>query len=118
MKEIDYAAPATLTAAAALLAQNGARALAGGTDVIVQVRENRRDAELLVDLKRIPELNALSFDPAAGLTLGQVTTVNDHTCNNIGTVMSQNPGADSQVVAGTAVNITVGQMPPPPFQCP
>jgi carbon-monoxide dehydrogenase medium subunit len=70
VKEIDYAAPATLTEAAALLARSGARALAGGTDVIVQVRENRRDADLLVDLKKIPELNALSFDAGEGLLLG------------------------------------------------
>ena len=70
MKEIDYAAPATLTEAAALLARNGARALAGGTDIIVQVRENRRDTELLVDLKNIPEVNELTCDPSRGLTLG------------------------------------------------
>ncbi len=70
VKEIDYAAPANLTEAAALLAQNGARALAGGTDIIVQVRENRRDYGLLVDLKSIPELNALSFDAKEGLVLG------------------------------------------------
>src|SRR5262245_3428243 len=70
LKEIDYAAPATLTEAAALLARKGARALAGGTDIIVQVRENRRDAELLVDLKNVSELNTLSFDANEGLVLG------------------------------------------------
>jgi carbon-monoxide dehydrogenase medium subunit len=70
VKEFDYAAPATLAEAAALLARDGARALAGGTDIIVQVRENRRDAELLVDLKKVPELNALRFDGKEGLVLG------------------------------------------------
>jgi carbon-monoxide dehydrogenase medium subunit len=70
VNEIDYAAPATLTEAAALLAQNGARALAGGTDIIVQVRENRRAAELLVDLKSVPELNTLGFDSRGALVLG------------------------------------------------
>jgi carbon-monoxide dehydrogenase medium subunit len=70
VREIDYAAPATLTEAVALLARNGARALAGGTDILVQVRENRRDAELLVDLKNVAELNALRFDARDGLTLG------------------------------------------------
>ena len=55
---------------------------------------------------------------AAGLTLGQVTTATDNTCSNLGTVMEQNPSAGSQVVAGTAVNITLGQKPPPPLHCP
>src|SRR5262249_9615419 len=70
VKEIDYAAPATLTEAAALLARGGARALAGGTDLIVQGRENRRDAELPVDLKKVPELTALRFDASEGLVVG------------------------------------------------
>jgi carbon-monoxide dehydrogenase medium subunit len=72
MREIDYAAPKTVAEAAALFAEKGdrARALAGGTDIIVQVRENRRDLDLLVDLKNIPEVNELSYDPARGLRLG------------------------------------------------
>src|SRR5437588_6587929 len=72
MKEIDYAAPKTVAEAAALFADRGerARALAGGTDIIVQVRENRRDLDLLVDLKHIPEVNELTYDPSHGLQLG------------------------------------------------
>lgn len=70
VKEIDYAAPASLNEAATLLARDGARALAGGTDIIVQIRENRRDAGLIVDLKKIPELNSLKFDAKEGLFLG------------------------------------------------
>jgi carbon-monoxide dehydrogenase medium subunit len=69
VKDFDYAAPATLTDAAALLAKDGARALAGGTDLIVQVRENRRAADLIVNLKNVPELNALGLD-AGGLVVG------------------------------------------------
>ncbi len=72
MKEIDYFAPATVAEAVARFTEKGdrARALAGGTDIIVQVRENRRDIDLLVDLKNIPEVNELSYDPARGLFLG------------------------------------------------
>lgn len=72
MKAIDYACPQTLDEAIGLLAQAGGRArvLSGGTDVIVQVREGRRDLDALVDVKRIPELNELSYDPAKGLVLG------------------------------------------------
>ena len=40
---------------------------------------------------------------AAGLTVGQVTNVLDHTCNNIGTVLRQNPNPGTPVQAGSAV---------------
>ena len=72
MGDIDYAAPRTVAEAVALLREKGerARVLAGGTDIIVQVREHRRDLDLLVDVKDIPELNELTFDPRRGLRLG------------------------------------------------
>src|SRR5436190_3561566 len=72
MKDIDYAAPSTIAEAATLLNDKGdrARVLAGGTDIIVQVREGRRDLGLLVDIKHIPEVNELSFDAKKGLRLG------------------------------------------------
>jgi len=72
MKDIDYAAPRTLAEAVALLNDKGdrARVLAGGTDIIVQAREHRRDLDLLVDVKNIPEVNELAYDPKKGLRLG------------------------------------------------
>ncbi len=71
MKDISYAAPKTITEAAKILNQHGdrARILAGGTDVIVQVREGRRDIDALVDIKLIPEVNELKVD-AKGLAIG------------------------------------------------
>ena len=56
MNDIDYAAPKTLAEATALLDAKGDRAkvLAGGTDLIVQAREYRRDFDVMVDVKRIP----------------------------------------------------------------
>jgi carbon-monoxide dehydrogenase medium subunit len=36
----------------------------------VQLRENRRKAELLIDVKNIPELTAIRYDQQAGLWLG------------------------------------------------
>jgi len=72
VKSFDYAAPTSLPEATALLAQaNGtARILAGGTDLLVQLREHLRDADLVVDVKRIPELMELSYNPQQGLRLG------------------------------------------------
>jgi alpha-tubulin suppressor-like RCC1 family protein len=54
---------------------------------------------------------------AAGLVLGTVASAIDYTCNNLGTVKSQNPGAGTNVNPGTAVSITIGKAPPPPHQC-
>lgn len=72
MKDFSYAAPATLKEAAEMLARaNGnAKILAGGTDIIVQLREGLREADLVVDVKKIPELMELSYSAAKGLRLG------------------------------------------------
>jgi len=72
LKWIDYANPNTLQEAVDLMAQNKGRAglLAGGTDVLVQLRAGRKDVDVLVDTKGISELNELSYDSGSGLTLG------------------------------------------------
>ena len=72
MHPFDYIAPKTLTETVALLQERGerARVLSGGTDLIVQVREDRRDLDLMIDVKNIPELVEIIYNPASGLTLG------------------------------------------------
>ena len=72
MEWVDYQAAKTLSEAVSLMASKGdrARVIAGGTDVLVQLRGGRRSADLLVDVKDIPELNQLSFSPENGLVLG------------------------------------------------
>ncbi len=72
MNAFDYAAPATVREAVALLAEKGPRArlLAGGTDILVQLREGRRETDWVIDVKYIPELHAIDYSPAAGLRFG------------------------------------------------
>ncbi|MCI0685218.1 MAG: xanthine dehydrogenase family protein subunit M [Gemmataceae bacterium] len=72
MKDFDFAAPKTIAEAVALLSKHGeqAKILAGGTDIIVQLREHRRAADVLLDIKRIPEVNELSYDAKKGLVVG------------------------------------------------
>ena len=64
MHEIEYVSARTVSEAVSLLAEKGkqARALAGGTDILVQLRGGRRHVDRLVDIKEIPELNQISFD--------------------------------------------------------
>ncbi len=57
MHELRYERPTTLSEAVACLRVDGARALAGGTDIIPQLREGRRTVSRIVDLKHVPELN-------------------------------------------------------------
>lgn len=71
MNDFEYFAPATIDEAVALLQGEGpARVLAGGTDLLVQLREGQRQAERLVDVKRIGELTEIAFDPRRGLRIG------------------------------------------------
>jgi len=50
------------------------RPLAGGTDLIDQIRQGRRNPSVVVDMKRIPELNRLDWEPNIGLHIGAATS--------------------------------------------
>ena len=74
MKWIDYENPSSVDDAVKILAESGgkAKAMAGGTDLIVQLRvkDPRVDANTVVNVKNIPELNELSYSASGGLTIG------------------------------------------------
>ena len=83
MRNFDYTAPMSLAEAVQAFAQGGenARALAGGTDIIDQIRIGRRTPELLIDTKRVPEMMVLEDDGANGLRIGAavpLARVRDH----------------------------------------
>ncbi len=75
MQNVKYARAGTVDEAIGLLKDGGptARVLAGGTDIIVQARERRREVRLFVDIKPIAETQGISYDPDAGLTIGAAT---------------------------------------------
>ena len=83
MRDFEYAAPTTIDEAVqAFVGANGnARALAGGTDLIDQIRVGRRTPQVVVDMKRIPELNVLEYSANTGLRIGAAvscTRVHNH----------------------------------------
>lgn len=71
MHAFEYEAPASLAEALALLGSQGAaaRPLAGGTDLIDQMRSGRHQPNHVIDVKKIPELNVLECSPQ-GLRVG------------------------------------------------
>ena len=72
MKDFEYVAAVDLAQAVNVLDEHGERAkiLAGGTDLLVQLREGLRQADVVLDVKKVPELMELSFSPKEGLRLG------------------------------------------------
>ena len=70
MQNTQYRAPTSIGEAVALLRADGdARVLAGGTDLLVQVRGGRPEPTTWVDVKRIPDLRSIEVSDA-GLRLG------------------------------------------------
>lgn len=67
----SFESPRSVEDAVAALAKHGAaaRVLAGGTDLLVQMRTGSRTPAVLIDVKRIAELTAITLD-ARGATIG------------------------------------------------
>lgn len=72
MQAFDYVRASSVDEVVSLLAQNGdkARLLSGGTDLLVALREGRRQASLVIDVKGLPETSQIDYSPENGLTFG------------------------------------------------
>ncbi len=78
LPRFEYAQPSSLDEALSLFAQyqKEARALAGGTDLIPQVKGRETAApRIVVDLKKITGLDGISYDAGKGLTIGALATI-------------------------------------------
>lgn len=75
MRPFEYIAPASAAEAVALLAENGEHAcpLAGGTDLIVDLKHHAGNINLLVDVSCIPEFRGIEETPE-GLRIGSMVT--------------------------------------------
>ncbi|MBR0039472.1 MAG: xanthine dehydrogenase family protein subunit M [Lachnospiraceae bacterium] len=79
MREFEYVAPKTVKEALSLLAtyKEKATILAGGTDVVVRLRDEIIDPEFIIDIKHIDELNGIKFDKKEGLFVGANATMHE-----------------------------------------
>ncbi len=71
----EYFAPATLDEALELLAtKENAKVLAGGTDLMVQLKEKMIHPANVIDITHVPELNEFKCEEGQGAVLGACTT--------------------------------------------
>jgi CO/xanthine dehydrogenase FAD-binding subunit len=75
LPQFDYVAPTSVDEAVkALMSAPAARVLAGGTDLIVQMRAGRVSPGAVVDLKRIPGSVGIRREADGGFTIGAATS--------------------------------------------
>ena len=79
MRPFAYERPTHLDGAIALLAEHGpeARLLAGGTDLIIRLRDGTIQPRLVVDVKGIAELDGEIREVDGGLRIGAMTVMTD-----------------------------------------
>ena len=81
MKPFTMKLPATVQEAAALLPKqagdDSAKLLAGGQDLLTELKEHLVEPDLLVNLKSVAGLNGLDWGPDGSLTLGALVTIQD-----------------------------------------
>lgn len=77
LSNFDYFKPDNLQDAVSYLDKNpGTNILAGGTDIMLELRSNKLDVKNLLDIKGIPETQKLSYTPGEGLFIGASVPVN------------------------------------------
>jgi len=85
MRSFDYIAPTGIFDALKALEQAGpaSKLLAGGTDLLVQMKNREENPTHLIDLKKISELSAITDKGSEGLHLGPLATVSEIECSPI-----------------------------------
>jgi carbon-monoxide dehydrogenase medium subunit len=79
LRPFTYARPTELAEATALLAEHGegARVLAGGTDLIIRLRDGTYRPTVVVDVKRIPEFAPAIEDAEGAVRISAGTTMTE-----------------------------------------
>jgi carbon-monoxide dehydrogenase medium subunit len=79
LQKFEYAAPTGRNELLSLLADRGADAkiLAGGTDLLVNIRGGVMKPSLVIDVKKVAGFSGLSWSVLEGLLISPGTTIND-----------------------------------------
>lgn len=75
LPRFEYLEPKTIKEACSLLSKEEARVIAGGTDLLVAMKQKVVIPKVLVNIKTIPDLNYIDHKEDAGLRIGALTTL-------------------------------------------
>jgi carbon-monoxide dehydrogenase medium subunit len=77
LPQFEYISAGTVGEACSFLSsfKGEARVLAGGTDILVKMKQRRATPGKLVNIKKIPGLDHIDFDEKEGLRIGALATV-------------------------------------------
>jgi carbon-monoxide dehydrogenase medium subunit len=77
LPKFDYFAPKTIEETCALLSKYRGKALvlAGGTDLLVKMKNRRVLPSYLISIKNIPDLDYIRYDKEEGLGIGALATI-------------------------------------------
>jgi len=90
MPQFAYVRPQTLKEAARHLAENGAYAHGGGTDLLTCLREHIFDVRKVVSIQAIPDLQGVKQTADGGMRIGALTTI---------TAVAENPAIQKRFAA-------------------
>jgi carbon-monoxide dehydrogenase medium subunit len=79
MKNFEYVKVGSVKEAVELLSIYGEKGhlLAGGTDVLVKLKQREIAPEVLLDIKRIPGLEGIEYRDSGGMSIGPLTTIRE-----------------------------------------
>jgi carbon-monoxide dehydrogenase medium subunit len=103
LPHFEYVAPRALDEACSLLAEHPkeALALAGGTDLLVKMKQRRIVPRYLVNLKAISGMDYITYDEKDGLRIGALVTIqslkNSVTVRRHCKILAQAAGVESSV---------------------
>jgi len=75
LPRFEYLEPGTIEEACSLLLQEETKLIAGGTDLLVAMKQKSLTPRALVSIKRIPNLNCIDYKEGEGLRIGALTTL-------------------------------------------
>ena len=77
LPQFEHLAPRSVQDTCVLLSRHGkeARIVAGGTDLLVKMKHRRLLPRYLINIKRIPDLDYVRYEPGEGLRIGALTTI-------------------------------------------